>query len=116
MCLICARLAYITSTINDIDTILDSLISLYENTVQLLCTILDVERNSAIIVISEIDTDVTPFSNAKCLCCWAGLISCNSESAGKKKSTKIACVGAYLKLVYIAHAAVKSDKSPYYKQ
>ena len=39
------------------------------------------------------------------------------ESAGKKKSVRITRAGVYLKpaLVQFAHAAVKSDKSPYYK-
>lgn len=42
----------------------------------------------------------------------------NNESAGKKKSVRITRAGVYLKpaLVQVAHAAVKSDKSPYYKQ
>lgn len=118
MRLVRAHMDYITSTINDIDTMLDSLITPYENAVQLLCTIPGVDRNSAITVISEIGIDMTPFSNSKRLCCWAGLTPGNNESAGKKKSVRITRAGVYLKpaLVQVAHAAVKSDKSPYYKQ
>ena len=118
MRLVRAHMDYITSTINDIDTMLDSLISPYENAVQLLCTIPGVDRNSAVTVISEIGTDMTPFANSKRLCCWAGLTPGNNESAGKKKSVRITRAGIYLKpaLVQVAHAAVKSDKSPYYKQ
>ena len=118
MRLVRAHLDYITSTINDIDTMLDSLIAPYENAVQLLCTIPGVDRNSAITVISEIGTDMTPFSNSKRLCCWAGLTPGSNESAGKKKSVRITRAGVYLKpaLVQCAHAAVKSDKSPYYKK
>ena len=117
MRLVRAHLDYITSTINDIDTMLDSLVAPYENAVRLLCTIPGVDRNSAITVISEIGTDMTPFSSSKRLCCWAGLTPGNNESAGKKKSVRITRAGVYLKpaLVQIAHAAVKSDKSPYYK-
>ena len=61
---------------------------------------------------------LAPFSNSKRLCCWAGLTPGNNESAGKKKSVRIARACVYLKpaLVQVAHAAVKSDKSPYYKQ
>lgn len=70
---------YITSTINDIDTMLDSLIGLYENAVLLLCTFPGVDRNSAITVISGIGTDMTPFSNSQRLCCWAGLTPGNNE-------------------------------------
>ena len=89
MRLVRAHVDYITSTINDIDTMLDSLISPYENAVQLLCTIPDVDRNSAITVISEIGIDMAPFSSSKRLCCWGGLTPGNNESAGKKKSVKI---------------------------
>ena len=41
----------------------------------------------------------------------------NNESAGKKKSVRITRAGVYLKpaLVQAAHAAVKSNESPYYK-
>ena len=108
---------YIISTINDIDTMIDSLIAPYENAVQLLCTIPGVDRNSAITILSEIGTDMSQFSSSKRLCCWAGLTPGNNESAGKKKSVRITRAGVYLKpaLVQCAHAAVKSDKSPYYK-
>lgn len=118
MRLVRAHLDYITSTINDIDTMLDSLIAPYENAVQLLCTISGVERNSAITVIYKIGTDMAPFSNSKRLCCWAGLTPGNNKSAGKKKSVRITRAGVYLKptLVQVSHAAVKSDKTPYYKQ
>ena len=61
---------------------------------------------------------MAPFSNSKRLCCWAGLTPGSNESAGKKKSVRITRAGVYLKpaLVQCAHAAVKSDKSPYYKK
>lgn len=81
-----AHIDYTTSTRNDIDTMLDSLITPYENAVQLLCTIPGVDRNSAITVISKIGTDMTPFSNSKRLYCWAGLTPCNNESSGKKRA------------------------------
>ena len=112
-----AHMDYITSTISDIDSMIDSLVEPYENAVQLLCTIPGVDRNSAITIISEIGTDMTQFSNSKRLCCWAGLTPGNNESAGKKKSVRITRAGVYLKpaLVQVAHAAVKSNKSPYYK-
>ena len=117
MRLVHAHMDYITSTISDIDSMIDSLVEPYENAVQLLCTIPGVDRNSAITIISEIGTDMTQFSNSKRLCCWAGLTPGNNESAGKKKSVRITRAGVYLKptLVQAAHAAVKSNKSPYYK-
>lgn len=115
--LVHAHMDYITSTLADIDSMIDSLVEPYENAVQLLCTIPGVDRSSAITIISEIGTDMTQFSNSKRLCCWAGLTPGNNESAGKKKSVRITRAGVYLKpaLVQVAHAAVKSNKSPYYK-
>ncbi len=117
MRLIHAHMDYITSTISNIDSMINSLVEPYDNAVKLLCTIPGVDRNSAITIISEIGTDMTQFSNSKRLCCWAGLTPGNNESAGKKKSVRITRAGVYLKpaLVQVAHAAVKSDKSPYYK-
>lgn len=118
MRLVRAHMDYIISTINDIDTMIETLITPYENAVQLLCTIPGIKRNSAITIISEIGTDMAQFSSLKRLCCWDGLTPGNNESAGKKKSVRITRAGVYLKpvLVQCAHAAVKSDKSPYYKQ
>lgn len=117
MRLVHAHMDYITSTIADIDSMINSLVEPYENAVQLLCTIPGVDRSSAITIISEIGTDMTQFSNSKRLCCWAGLTPGNNESAGKKKSVRITRAGVYLKpaLVQAAHAAVKSNISPYYK-
>lgn len=117
MRLVHAHMDYITSTISDIDSMINSLVEPYENAVQLLCTIPGIDRSSAITIISEIGTDMTQFSNSKRLCCWAGLTPGNNESAGKKKSVRITRAGVYLKpaLVQVAHAAVKSNKSPYYK-
>ena len=117
MRLVHAHMDYITSTLADIDSMIDSLVEPYENAVQLLCTIPGVDRSSAITIISEIGTDMAQFSTSKRLCCWAGLTPGNNESAGKKKSVRITRAGVYLKpaLVQAAHAAVKSNKSPYYK-
>ena len=63
MRLVRAHMDYITSMINDIDTMLDSLVVPYENAIQLLCTIPGVDRNSAITVISEIGIDMASISS-----------------------------------------------------
>ena len=107
--------------INDVDKMIENIISSnpdFENAVQFLCTIPGVKRDSAITIISETGTDMSQFSSSKRLCCWAGLTPGSNESAGKKKSVRITRAGVYLKpaLVQCAHAAVKSDKSPYYKK
>jgi len=117
MRLVRAHMDYITAEINDVDSMIDKLISSdadYENAIQLLCTIPGVKRDSAITIISEIGIDMSQFCSSKRLCCWAGLTPGSNETGGKKKSVRIMRVGVYLKpaLVQCAHAAVKSDKSP----
>ena len=121
MHLVRAHMDYITAATNDVDSEIESLIAFdpdYENAVELLCTIPGVKYDSAITIISEIGIDMSQFCSSKRLCCWAGLTPGSNESAGKKKSVRITRAGVYRKpaLVQCAHAAVKSDKSPYYKK
>ena len=121
MRLVRAHMDYITAEINDIDSMIESMISSdpdYENAIQFLMTIPGVKRASAITIISEIGIDMSQFCTSKRLCCWAGLVPGSNESGGKKKSVQITRAGVYLKpaLVQCAHAAVKSEKSPYYKK
>ena len=121
MRLIRAHLDYITAEINGLDSMIENMISSdfdYNNAVQLLCTIPGVKHDSAVTIISEIGIDMSQFCNSKRLCCWAGLTPGINESGGKKKSARITRAGVYLKpaLVQCAHAAVKSNKSPYYKK
>lgn len=115
--LVRSHLDFVDQAIASLDQKLNAMAAPYEGTVQLLCTIPGVDRSSAITVISEIGTDMTQFGSSKRLCCWAGLTPGNNESAGKKKSVRITRAGVYLKpaLVQMAHAAVKSNKSSYYK-
>lgn len=117
MTMVRSHLNYVTNSIAELDEKLDKLVKPYEGAINLLCTIPGINRPSAITIISEIGTDMSRFSNSKRLCCWAGLTPGNNESAGKKKSVRITRAGVYLKpaLVQVAHAAVKSDKTPYYK-
>ena len=111
------NLDYVVKAIDKLDSRLDELVQPYESFITLLRTIPGVDRQSAITIISEIGIDISQFSNSKRLCCWAGLTPGNNESAGKKKSVRITRAGVYLKpaLVQVAHAAVVSKNSPYYK-
>jgi len=115
--LIRSHLDFINSSIADLDTKLGIMVEPYNSAISLLRTIPGIDRPSAITIISEIGTDMSQFSSSKRLCCWAGLTPGNNESAGKKKSVRITRAGVYLKpaLVQVAHAAVKSNKSSYYK-
>jgi len=117
MLMVKAHLEYLQNDIELLDSLLDDLVKPYKGHIALLCSIPGVDRRSAITIISEIGTDISQFSNSKRLCCWAGLTPSNNESAGKKKSVRISRAGVYLKpaLVQVAHAAVKSGETPYYK-
>lgn len=112
-----SHLTYIENSIKYLDDTIDSMVTPYKSLIALMCTIPGIERKSAITVISEIGNDVSLFGSSKRLCSWAGLTPGSNESAGKKKSVRISRAGVYLKpaLVEIAHCAVKSTKSPYYK-
>ena len=117
MVMVRSHLEFVQQSITKLDETLDKMVVPYNSAIELLCTIPGVDRTSAITIISEIGTDMSQFANSKRLCCWAGLTPGNNESAGKKKSVKISRAGVYLKpaLVQVAHASVKSTKSPYYK-
>ena len=71
---------------------------------------------SATIILAEIGINMRIFDDYKHLCSWCGLAPSNNESAGKKKSVRIAKAGAYLKplMVQCALAAIKSKKQPYF--
>jgi len=115
--LVRSHLEFIHQSIATLDEKLNKMVASYESAITLLCTIPGVGRASAITIISEIGNDMSQFANSKRLCCWAGLTPGNNESAGKKKSVRITRAGVYLKpaLVQVAHAAVKSNISPYYR-
>jgi len=108
---------YLVSQIKKINMAIDILAKPFEPAINLLCTIPGIRRDSAITLLSEIGADMSQFDSSKRLCRWAGLTPGNNESAGKKKSVRITRAGVYLKpaLVEIAHAAVKSKISPYYR-
>ena len=112
-----SHLDFVQKSISTLNEKMDKMIAPYESAITLLRTIPGVDRASAITIISEIGTDMSQFSSSKRLCCWAGLTPGNNESAGKKKSVRITRAGVYLKpaLVQVAHAAVKSNQSPYYR-
>ena len=89
------------------------LASAYQPQINLLLTAPGIsEPITAIRIIAEIGADMSVFETSKQLCSWAGLTPQNQESAGKKKTTRIARAGAYLKplLVQIALAVSTSDK------
>lgn len=80
-----SHLNYIEELISETDSAIDTMVEKYENLISLLRTIPGVDRNSAITIISEIETDMYQFDSSKRSCCWAGLTPGNNEYVGKKK-------------------------------
>lgn len=86
------------------------------NLVELIAALPGMTEISATLLLAEIGTDMSVFEDAKHLTSWAGLAPANNESAGKKKSVRIAKAGQYIKplLVQCSLAATKSKKEPYF--
>ena len=63
-----SHLKFIEHTISTLDDKLNKMVSPYESTISLLCTIPGVDRASAITIISEIGTDMSQFTSSKRLC------------------------------------------------
>jgi transposase len=108
---------FLIKHIERLDDSINILAEPLESAIRLLCSNPGFDRQSAITILSEVGTDMSQFGSSKRLCCWGGLTPGNNESAGKKKSVKITRAGVYLKpmLVQVAHAAVKSTQTPYYR-
>ena len=69
---------------------------------------------TAILILSEIGSDMSVFPTAKNLVSWAGCCPRNDKSAKHVKSTRISQAGNYLKplLVPVANALLKSKNHP----
>ena len=75
---------------------------------------MDKDPMTAILILSEIGSDMSAFPSAKNLVSWAGCCPRNDKSAKHVKSTRIAQAGCYLKplLVQVANALLHSNKHP----
>lgn len=68
---------------------------------------------SSTIVLAETGVDMNIFDDVKHLCSWCGLSPANNESAGKKKSVRIAKAGDYLKPMMVCVYHMVSEKKPF---
>jgi transposase len=99
----------------ELESLIIRLAEKFQPQIDLLLTVPGIgEPLTAIRILAEIGADMSVFETAKQLCSWAGLSPQNNESAGKKKTTRIARAGAYLKplLVQCALAVSASGKHP----
>jgi transposase len=111
-----AHLDYLDDMIKQTEVELYVRIKPYYEFVEYIASLPGVTELSATIILAEIGIVMDVFDDAKHLCSWCGLSPSNNESAGKKKSVRIAKAGAYLKpmMVQCALAAIKSKKEPYF--
>ncbi|BCJ97491.1 IS110 family RNA-guided transposase [Anaerocolumna chitinilytica] len=110
------HLDYLDDMITQTEVELYIRIKPYYEFVEYISSLPGITEISATIILAEIGIDMSIFDDAKHLCSWCGLSPSNNESAGKKKSVRIAKAGAYLKpmMVQCALAAIKSKKQPYF--
>lgn len=110
------HLDYLNNMITETEVELYVRIKPYYEFVEFAATMPGMTELSSSIVLAETGINMDIFDDAKHLCSWCGLSPANNESAGKKKSVRIAKAGAYLKpmMVQCALAAVKSKKQPYF--
>ena len=106
-------LEYLDDMITQTEVELYVRIKPYYEFVEFVSTMPGMTELSSTIVLAETGVDMDIFDDAKHLCSWCGLSPANNESAGKKKSVRIAKAGDYLKpmMVQCALAAIKSKKS-----
>lgn len=90
----------------------------YHRAFSLLLSIPGIKEQSAVIIISEIGTDMSLFATAAALVSWAGLSPRNDESAGKIKSRRITHGNKYLRkaLIEVAWAASRTQGSIFYNK
>jgi transposase len=87
--------------------------SLYQQELELLCTVPGIQKLSAMTIIAEVGVDLKSFSTAASLVGWAGLRPRNDESNKKVKSRKITKGDKYVRriLVQCAWAMTRSKKT-----
>ncbi|SDF68303.1 Transposase IS116/IS110/IS902 family protein, partial [Fontibacillus panacisegetis] len=78
--------------------------------VELLITIPGIQKDAAAVILAELGNDMSYFGGDPQIAAWAGLSPGNNESAGKKKSSRIAKGNKSLKAV-LCQAAWAASKS-----
>ena len=101
---------------NRIEQEIFSLAAPYAASLDLIRTVPGMNANpmTAILILSEIGSDMSVFPSAKHLVSWAGCCPRNDRSAKHTKSTRISQAGSCLKplLVQVANALIKSKSHP----
>lgn len=107
------HLEYLEKQIQELEQQIDSLVNPYRSEIELLITIPGIQKDAAASILAEIGVDMSVFPTEAHLASWAGVSPGNNESAGKKKSTRMAKGNKGLKsvLCQAAWAATKRKES-----
>ncbi|BFH62425.1 hypothetical protein PAJ34TS1_30170 [Paenibacillus azoreducens] len=83
------HLKYLETHIQDLETLIDKLLSPYQKETDLLVTIPGIKKDAAASILAEISANMSNFPSEGHLASWGGLSPGNNESAGKKRSTRV---------------------------
>jgi transposase len=82
---ILAHVDYLDESIGDLSTEIERVIAPFSDKVELLDTILGIDRGTAETLIAEIGVGMSQFPTHCHLASWAGMCPGNEESAGKRR-------------------------------
>ncbi|MFC4304556.1 IS110 family transposase [Cohnella boryungensis] len=104
------HLSYVEKQQEKVESEIDRLLEPHLPSVELLITIPGIQKDAAAVVLAEIGNDMSCFGGDSQIAAWAGLSPGNNESAGKKKSSRIAKGNKSLKAV-LCQAAWAASKT-----
>ena len=85
---ILAHVDFLDEQIDRLSDAIEEQIRPFALAVELLCTIVGIQRRGAECILGEIGADMTRFATARHLASWAGQCPGNDQSAGKRRSGK----------------------------
>lgn len=109
-----AQLGFLQQRVEQLEQEVAGCLSPYEESIELLMTIPGISRRSAIILISELGTDLAAFKSAAHLASWVGLCPGSHLSAGKRRNGKPTKGNSYLRSVLVQVAWVLTRMSDNY--
>ncbi|MBA9085581.1 transposase [Fontibacillus solani] len=104
------HLSYVEKQLEKVEFEINQLLEPHLPSVELLITIPGIQKDAAAVILAELGNDMSHFGGDPQIAAWAGLSPGNNESAGKKKSSRIAKGNKSLKAV-LCQAAWAASKS-----
>jgi transposase len=85
---ILAHIDFLDEQIDRLSDAIEEQIRPFASAVELLCTVVGIQRRGAQCILAEIGADMSRFPSARHLASWAGQCPGNDQSAGKRRSGK----------------------------